>query len=482
MAAPNMENTDWIAASLGAITSYIEYQMRASRQVGCSVSIAHRGTVILERAFGVSDLSSEEPLTSRHRFRVASHSKTFTAAGILKLREQGRVGLDDKVGNFVPGLHPDIAAATISQLLSHAAGLVRDGPDGGQFADTRPYLARDEVLSDLSSAPPIPAGLRMKYSNHGFALLCLVIEAITGESYIAWIDREVVQAAVLLETSPDAALLPGGTTLARGHTGYALLGERRVIPADNPSFAMAFAAGFISTSSDLAKFFTQLDPAAESSFLSKATRREMTRRHWKIEHITPDQYYGLGTCSGTVGSWGWFGHGGAFQGILSKTSVVSSVSIAASLIVNSLDGSPDAWVEGIFHIMQAYQKYGPPSPITAHWSGRFSNIWATSDLLVVGGRKVLIAWPGVMNPLVDAVELEVDVEQDRSGDKPAGTVGDHAKITKAAGYGSFGEEARLVRNDEGKVVELWLGSSKNLPEKDAIEDAKARYPKGSRAL
>ena len=46
------------------------------------------------------------PLSPRHRFRVASHSKSFTAAGILKLREQGRLGLDDPAGRYVKGLHP----------------------------------------------------------------------------------------------------------------------------------------------------------------------------------------------------------------------------------------------------------------------------------------------------------------------------------------------------------------------------------------
>ena len=61
--------------------------------------------MVLERAFGHADLATGEPLTPRHRFRVASHSKSFTAAGILKLREQGKLKLDDPVGQFVDRLH-----------------------------------------------------------------------------------------------------------------------------------------------------------------------------------------------------------------------------------------------------------------------------------------------------------------------------------------------------------------------------------------
>jgi CubicO group peptidase (beta-lactamase class C family) len=67
-------------------------------------------------------------------------TKSFTAAGILKLREQGKPKLDDTAGQFVGDLHPGVARATIAQLLSHSAGLMRDGHDAGQFLDRRPFL------------------------------------------------------------------------------------------------------------------------------------------------------------------------------------------------------------------------------------------------------------------------------------------------------------------------------------------------------
>lgn len=80
----------------------------------------------------------------------------------MKLRELGLISLEDTAGKFIPGLHPDAAAATIAQLLSHTAGLIRDGPDGGQFADTRPYLSEREVVEDLSGPQVLPTGVRVK--------------------------------------------------------------------------------------------------------------------------------------------------------------------------------------------------------------------------------------------------------------------------------------------------------------------------------
>jgi D-alanyl-D-alanine carboxypeptidase len=119
-------------------------------------------------------------MTPRHRFRIASHSKSFTAAGVLLLREEGKLGLDDPIGRYVGGLHKDVAGARIDELLSHGAGVTRDGIDSGQFLDRRPFLSREEVLADLARKPPLETGLQLKYSNHGFALLGLAMEEITG--------------------------------------------------------------------------------------------------------------------------------------------------------------------------------------------------------------------------------------------------------------------------------------------------------------
>ncbi|HEY9568815.1 MAG TPA: serine hydrolase domain-containing protein, partial [Thalassobaculum sp.] len=151
---------DWLKAALDYVPRWLEHQMRASEQPGCVIAIARRGRVVLERAFGVADLATGEPLTPRHRFRVASHSKTFTATGILRLREAGRLRLDDPAGDHVSGLHPQVAAATVGQLLSHSAGLIRDGLDAGQWQDRRPFLDTAELRAALAEAPVLPGSVR----------------------------------------------------------------------------------------------------------------------------------------------------------------------------------------------------------------------------------------------------------------------------------------------------------------------------------
>src|ERR1700754_4253144 len=145
----------WLRSAIDYIVDWLEFQLTGSQQPGVIIAIAHRGEIVAEQAFGVANLDTGEKLTARHRFRIASHSKSFTAAGIMKLREQKKLRLDDAVGDHVKGLHPRVAELTIAQALSHSAGLTRDGANSGQFVDSRPYLDKDEILEELSTPPAI---------------------------------------------------------------------------------------------------------------------------------------------------------------------------------------------------------------------------------------------------------------------------------------------------------------------------------------
>ena len=214
-----------------------------------------------------------------------------------------------------------IAEATIAQLLSHSAGIIRDGTDSGQWRDARPFLDETELRADLAAAPTIDANTRFKYSNHAFGLIGLVIEAVTGSPHRDWIRRAIIEPAGLDETEPDMPLAAAAPT-ARGHSSKLPLGRRVVIPGDNPTNALAPATGFVSTARDLARFFAQLDPAAPESLLSAASRREMVRPQWRYPHTDVERYYGLGVSSGKTAEWPWLGHGGAFQGFASRSAAL----------------------------------------------------------------------------------------------------------------------------------------------------------------
>ncbi len=451
---------EWLSGACDYLASWLEFQLRLSRVPGCIAVVMHRDQIAFERAYGSADLGRDELLTPRHRFRIASHSKAFTAAGIMKLRQGGKLRLDDPVGQYVMGLHPRIGEATIGQVLSHSAGIVRDGADAGFFEDRRPFPTVDQLMADLRDPPVIEPNTRHKYSNHGFGLLGLAIEAITGEPYRTWIRREIVDAAGLEETEPDMPI-PDGVPFARGHTGELLLGKRLVIPGDYTLNAVAPAGGFVSTASDLAKYFAQLAPNAPRSVLSAASRREMTRHHWRNPHLSIERYYGLGVMSGNTEGWEWFGHGGGLQGYISFTCVVPERELTVCILTNASDGWAGYWAEGALHILRRFATRGAPSAKLGDWAGRWWNLWGAADLVPMG-EVVLIANPWIGKPLLDAAEIEV-------------TDRDEGRIALAGGGGSHGERVRRTRDANDAVKEVWLAATRFVPEAQAAAEIESRY-------
>jgi CubicO group peptidase (beta-lactamase class C family) len=450
----------WLAPAVSYVRDWLGYQMRHSEQVGCAIAIAHRGQIVLDTAFGHADLLRGERLTPHHRFRVASHSKTFTAAGILKLREQGKLKLDDTAGKYVKGLHPAVATATIAQLLSHTAGIFRDGVEAPYWQGRGAFPDQTKLRKDLKLPPAIDANTRLKYSNHGFGLAGLVIEAITGEPYTAWIMREIVKPAGLRNTIPDVPL-PDKARLACGHSGRILLGRRQVFPGDQSTRALAAATGFVSTASDLVRFFGQLAPRAGSAVLSVASRREMIRPQWRDEFSAIETGYGLGIITGAFAGWEWFGHSGGFQGYLTRTVVVPKHDIAVSLLTNAADAAPALWSDGVLHILSRFEKEGAPSAKTKDWTGRWWSVWGASDLVPMGD-KVLMAMPALASPFLKVSELAV-------------TGRDTARIAQAGAFGNYGEPVRRVRGKAGKVTAIRVASGKLVPEATLARELKTQF-------
>ena len=450
----------WLKAAVDYIPDWLGYQMRQSGQPGCVIAIAHKGRVVLEKAFGVADLSTGEKLTPRHRLRAASHSKSFTAAGVMKLREAGALRLDDPAGRYVDGLHPTVAATTLTQLLSHSAGMIRDGVHGDQFLDRRPFANERELRAALAEPLTIEPSSRFKYSNHAFGLVGLVMEAVTGEPYREWIAREIVAPSGLRETTPDAPA-PKGAPMARGHTRKVPLGQRLVVPGDNPTHAIGAAGGFVSTAADLARFFASLDPAAKRSVLSPASRREMIRKQWHNPHGSIRGHYGLGIMQGQAGAWEWFGHAGGFQSCISRTAVLPGRDICVSILVNAVDGPAWGWSDAVIHILQTFEKRGAPSARTRDWAGRWWSLWRTVDLVPMRDH-VLVDDPGLAVPFSDASEIAV-------------TGSDTGTIRFAPGIANFGEDANLVRGKDGRVREVWIAGTKYVPERRLASELKRRY-------
>jgi CubicO group peptidase (beta-lactamase class C family) len=287
-----------------------------------------------------------------------------------------------------------------------------------------------------------------------------VIEAVAATPYRDWIVRHVVSKAGLKETAPDMPLADA-TPFARGHTGPWPTGRRWTVPGNESAQAIGSAAGFVSTASDLVRFFAQLDPHAPRSLLSVASRREMIRPQWRNPHASVEGHYGLGIMSGRLNGWDWFGHSGGLLGYISRTVVLPKQNLAVSVLTNAVDGWAGFWLEGMIHILRAFADRGAPTRRVSGWTGRWWSPWGAADLVPMG-EAVLVANPHLGNPFLDVAEITVSGR-------------DTGSMTLANGYSSHGEPVRRQRDDAGEVSGIWLGGSLLRPEAIVSADMAQRY-------
>jgi len=176
------------------------------------VLIAQGDRILVEKAYGKADAATGAPNTLKTRFRIASLTKTFTAAAIELLIAGGKIELGDPLGRYVPGI-PNGDVITIEQLLLHRSGVgVVDTPD--RYLECLPAA---ELLRRLGEAKPLfPPGKGDQYSNEGYFLLALVIEKVSGMSYEQFLQRNIFGPLGMKNAGIACKDLPPGPNAA-GH-------------------------------------------------------------------------------------------------------------------------------------------------------------------------------------------------------------------------------------------------------------------------
>lgn len=161
-------------------------------QFSGNVLIAENGKPVYQKSFGLADLENQQPLDAGTRFLLGSVSKQFTAAGIIMLKDAGKLSLDDELTKFLPEL--PYQNITLRQVLQHSSGL----PDYFALMDKKwdknKYATNEDVLHMLVQYRPNPffsPGQKYAYSNTGYALLALVIERVSGQSFTDYMEGEV---------------------------------------------------------------------------------------------------------------------------------------------------------------------------------------------------------------------------------------------------------------------------------------------------
>ncbi len=423
---------------------------------GAAVAISQRGTLLMNEAYGWANVERRIPMMPAHRFRIASHSKTFTATALMLLVEDGRARLDDPVVQYVPWLrgHRDERwpHVTLRQLLSHGAGVIRDGRETDYWQLVRPFPDRAQFESEmLDNDLVLENNTRLKYSNYGYTLLGLVVEAVSGQPYNQFVVDRIIRPLGLQHTAPEYEA--GEADLA---TGYSRRDNQQRRPLPHVStHAMSSATGFISTAADLCRCFTA-HMVGSGQLLSDESKKEMQREAWaaKTPGASERTGYGLGFVVQELGGHRVFGHSGGFPGFITLSAAAPDAGLAVVALTNA-DGPAASIVKGIYQVIQYFQEHATASSAIPTHDGRrleghYLNLWGAVLLVAAGGRMVT-ADPGSWDPFAASEALEfVD--------------GDTLRVAEASSFGSEGELVRF-RWREGQVETVSYAGSTMWPER-----------------
>ena len=226
---------------------------------GASVMVIHNGKPIFAKGFGLADLDKKTPCTTNTNFRLASVTKQFTAMAVLMLVERGKLSLDDRLTDAFPEFPAYGKQITVRHLLTHTSGLL-DYEDLIPPGTTIPVLDQDvlrvlmENTSDLPQAGVhrvawtenlaenearlkrelqqrgsrpqetpkratyFPPGSQFRYSNSGFALLALIVEVRSGETFAHFLKQNIFEPLKMANTLAYEQGLAVVPNRAFGHT------------------------------------------------------------------------------------------------------------------------------------------------------------------------------------------------------------------------------------------------------------------------
>jgi D-aminopeptidase len=308
---------------------------------GAAVGISIGGRPVYRKGFGLANVELPVVLSPTIRMHLASVSKHFTALTYMLLCEQGRAGVDDCIGTYLPELHPVTREVTMRQLMGNISGL-RDANDiCWQFSGTAgPPVSSAELLrlycdiDDVEAAP----GTTFIYNNGGWLILSAVIERVTGQLLEEVLQEQILDPVGMRDTVLcrwDNELVPNSAALHSVNEGGKL--QRSSLRT-----ASAGSGGMMSTVDDMLRWMANMDAPIVG-----------TPRTWRLMR-TPlilangtSTGYGMGLVLGAYRGIETLSHGGAANGGNTQMLKVPAAGLDVIVMVNRHDVFSNVLVDRI---------------------------------------------------------------------------------------------------------------------------------------
>ncbi len=374
MSAPDALQQD-LSARLAAAQA-------AERLPSVSAAVFRGGDVLWQEALGLADVETAVPATPDTQYRIGSITKTFTAVGVLQLRDAGELSLDDPLTEHLP---ESAHAPTLGRMLAHASGLQREPP--GEIWETLVAPSREELLAGTADAEQVlEPGSWWHYSNLAFALLGEVVARKHGGTWEDALRERILDPLGLARTTPAAA--------APAASGYFVEPYSDAVQLE-PELDLggAGALGRLwSTTGDLARWGAFL-AAGDDRVLAPSTLEEMAQARVMVDHSGWTLAWGTGLELYRRGETVFVGHGGAMPGHLAALVVHRASGTGAAVLTNTGAGaSPeklalDLAVAAIEVLPAATEAWQPAEPVPPDVLPLLGPWWVEGHEIVLGWRK-----------------------------------------------------------------------------------------------
>jgi CubicO group peptidase (beta-lactamase class C family) len=390
---------DKLRAAFPEIEKVFQRYHDSRKTPGSAWGIIIDGQLVYTKTFGVREKKTNSPATADTAFRIASMTKSFTAAAVLKLRDEGKLSLDDKLEKWIPAFknykYPsaDSEALTVRHILSHNAGFPEDNPWGDRQMG-EPLNSLDQWVKKGIPFSTTP-GTTYEYSNYGFALAGEVVARASGMPYRQYVETKILKPLGMTASSLEPEALPAN---ARA-TGYGLRGNEEYF--EIPSLkhgSFGAMGGLVTTVNDLAKWIAfQLDAFPprddkDSPVLSRASRREM-QKLWRTGNFAVDREPRLRATSGGYGyglgvsqdcRFGHIvGHGGGLPGFGSYMMWLPEYGVGMIAMTNLTYSGPSQALSEAFDVLlrtgALQPRVLPPAPVLTSTRDSITGLWNNWD-------------------------------------------------------------------------------------------------------
>ncbi len=349
-----MTNKTLFKQTLHLIENWLDYQVYSKELPGIAVGVFVEDEVIFKKEYGYANLENKVKLTDQHLFRIASHSKLFTATAIMKLYHEEKLSIDDRVSKYLPWFTSEkdenIQHVRIRHLLTHSSGMTRDGRTAHWSTHNFPDIEKikEQVLEGVSF---FKTSEILKYSNFAYTLLGQIIETVSGQNYHDHIKKEILEPLDMLNTATDV----NETNIARHATGYAIKYPRqeREVFEHVPAEIMHSATGLSSNVDDLIKFY-KAHIYGNNILFPDYIKREMQRIQFKAEKAN----WGLGFSITLLpkDNTHSVGHGGGYPGFITRSGLIQDKKVIIVVLTNAIDGPALTLSMGIWNIFSKLLK------------------------------------------------------------------------------------------------------------------------------